>query len=390
MKSLQARFWILTASVLISGISQGMLLPVIAIILEQNHISSTINGLHATGIAIGVLLISPFLEAPLRKFGYRPILILGGGLAVFCLLAFPFISGIWFWFFLRILIGIGDHSLHFAAQTWITSSVQPHELGRKLSIYGLSFGIGFMVGPMMTILVQYNKVYPFLLSGILAMLTWILFFFIQNDYPVSAPTLKKKQSVVEKYQLIFKIAWLALLPGFAYGLIESCLSSNFPVYALRMNFSLEQISLIIPAFALGGIITQVPLGVLSDKYGGKRVITWCVAGGIITFILASLVEKNFLLLFFTILLSGMIIASLFSLGLKYMSELVPLHLLPNSNIVYGIFFSLGSITGPSICGFLIEQFSGVSMFVFISIFYTIFLLAFLKPNTVKKEIKVRQ
>lgn len=47
MKSSQARFWILIGSVLISGISQGMLLPVIAIILEQNQISSTINGLHA-------------------------------------------------------------------------------------------------------------------------------------------------------------------------------------------------------------------------------------------------------------------------------------------------------------------------------------------------------
>ena len=164
MNEVQKRFWILVISVVISGIAQGMLLPVIAIILENNHISSTINGLHATGLAIGVLLISPFLEKPLRKLGYRPILILGGGLVVLSLITFPFVTNLWFWFILRIFIGIGDHALHFTAQTWITSTVEPHELGKKISIYGLSFGIGFMIGPMMANLVQYNEAYPFFLS----------------------------------------------------------------------------------------------------------------------------------------------------------------------------------------------------------------------------------
>lgn len=62
MVSEKGRFRILVALVLISGFSQGMLLPLIAVILEQKGISSSVNGLHATGLYIGVLLASPFME----------------------------------------------------------------------------------------------------------------------------------------------------------------------------------------------------------------------------------------------------------------------------------------------------------------------------------------
>lgn len=48
-------FFILVLLVSISGFSQGMLLPVISIIFETNGESAAINGLHATGLYIGVL-----------------------------------------------------------------------------------------------------------------------------------------------------------------------------------------------------------------------------------------------------------------------------------------------------------------------------------------------
>ena len=48
--------------VAISGLSQGMLLPAIAMIFEQEGVSSSINGIHATALYIGILVISPFLE----------------------------------------------------------------------------------------------------------------------------------------------------------------------------------------------------------------------------------------------------------------------------------------------------------------------------------------
>ncbi len=60
--SMRFTFWIMVGIVAISGLSQGMLLPAIAMIFEQEGVSSSINGIHATALYIGILVISPFLE----------------------------------------------------------------------------------------------------------------------------------------------------------------------------------------------------------------------------------------------------------------------------------------------------------------------------------------
>ncbi len=106
-KYVQRRFWILVAIVSISGFSQGMLLPLISVIFESDGVSSALNGLNATGLYIGTLLISPFVEKPLRKFGYKPIIIIGGAVVLF-FISLPLWQNVMFGY-LRMLIGIGDH-----------------------------------------------------------------------------------------------------------------------------------------------------------------------------------------------------------------------------------------------------------------------------------------
>ncbi|CAM5220062.1 hypothetical protein UACE39S_03267 [Ureibacillus acetophenoni] len=165
------------------GFSQGMLLPLISIIFETDGVSSTLNGLNATGLYIGTLLISPFVEQPLRKFGYKPIIIGGGAVVFISLLMFPLWKHVVFWFILRLLIGIGDHCLHFATQTWLTSSAPQGKLGKSMAIYGLSFGVGFAVGPLMTPLVRVSESFPFIVSSLLCLMAWSLVFFIQNEHP---------------------------------------------------------------------------------------------------------------------------------------------------------------------------------------------------------------
>jgi MFS family permease len=111
MKEMNLRFWILVSIVAISGFSQGMLLPLIAVIFENNGVSPSLNGLNATALYIGILLVSPFMEMPLRKYGYKPVIIYGGGLVIISLALFPLWQTFWFWFTLRLLIGMAI--IHF-------------------------------------------------------------------------------------------------------------------------------------------------------------------------------------------------------------------------------------------------------------------------------------
>src|SRR5699024_6483953 len=100
MISAKNRFCILIALVTFSDLSKGILLPSFKVILEQNGFAFYVNGLHATGLYIGVLIASPFMEKPMKKFGFKPIIVLGGILVFISLALFPVWDALWFWFVL--------------------------------------------------------------------------------------------------------------------------------------------------------------------------------------------------------------------------------------------------------------------------------------------------
>jgi MFS family permease len=353
--------------VAISGLSQGMLLPAIAMIFEKEGFSSSINGLHATAMYIGILLISPFLEKPMRQFGMKPVIVCGGLMVVASLVLFTQTFSFWIWFVLRLLIGVGDHMLHVGTQTWITTTSDKERLGRNVSIYGAFFGAGFALGPYLASTVQYGQSMPFIISSILCFAGWLLLLPTKNTFPEQATKEEQKDNSISRYNKVLRYGWIALLAPFVYGLLEAMLHSNFPVYAMRQGLTIQQISFIVPAFAIGGILTQVPLGTLSDRYGRGKLLTTIFLCSACIFAIGAFIDKYYWLLFVVMLLSGMVVGSCFSLGLGYMTDLLPKYLLPAGNILCGIAFSIGSIIGPVVGGIFIQTVKGISFFASISV-----------------------
>ncbi|EKD8194858.1 MFS transporter [Listeria innocua] len=361
----KGKFWILTMVVAISGLSQGVLLPLIAIILEEKGVSAGINGFHATGIYLGVLLVSPFIEAPLHKYGYKPIILVGGGLVAIAIFTFPIWFNLYFWFILRLLIGIGDHMLHFSSQTWIGAMSDPSKRGRNMAIYGLFFSVGFAIGPQLVNLAKVNANLPFFLSGILVLIAWSLVWFIRNDFVGEKSVIRKISfwGSIKRFSGVFKMAWVAMIPPFLYGILETGLNATFPVVGLRDGLDTMMIAMIISSFSVGTIIFQVPIGIISDKFGRGKMLPLLTGAGAVVFVLTAFVKiPIFFVIFFFIL--GILLGSLYSLGLSYMTDLTPLELLPAGNILVGMFFSLGSIIGPSATGMMIGIF-GNQIFYFV-------------------------
>jgi len=366
------RFWILVLMTSVSGFTQGMLLPLISIIFEKDGIDSSLNGLNATGLYIGVLFASPLMEAPLRKFGYKPMILTGGLAVIASLLLFSAWKSLWFWFVLRLLIGIGDHMLNFSTQTWITSFSRKGRLGRNIALYGLFFSLGFAAGPAMTRLVEISEKLPFILTSMISLCFWLAVFLLKNEHPESDLENVSFLSTFQRFGKVWKYAWVALLPPLGYGFMESSLNSSFPIYALRNGIDVDAVSLIIPAFAIGSIIFQLPLGMLSDRFGRRKTLITVLLIGCACFAAAALSKSSAVALFACFFIAGMAVGSTFSLGISFMSDLLPRTLLPAGNIMCGILYSFGSMAGPYLCGLVIDYIKGPAFFLLIS-----FLLLFL-------------
>ncbi|MGZ0084466.1 MFS transporter [Caldibacillus thermoamylovorans] len=345
------RFAVLTGIVAISGLSQGMLLPLLALLLDKQGISSSVNGGHAAALYAGVLLISPFLEQPLGKYGYKPMILLGSSIVICSLALFPLFPSFFIWFVLRFLIGVGDHMLHFATQTWITDFSPPEKRGRRLSLYGFAFGLGFTAGPLLASLASVNEALPFFIGALLSLIGWVAVFSLPNEKP---RPLERTSTAAGRWLGAWKGAWPALLLPFAYGFLEAAIHSVFPLYALDQRLSTEQIAFLLPCFSLGGILFQLPLGALSDWLGRRMTITGALLAGAGCFLAAFAADPSPVSLAICLFAAGMFSGSLFSLGIAYMTDLLPKALLPAGNLLCGMLYSLGSMIGPPLSGSAVD------------------------------------
>lgn len=369
----RTHYLILIAVIVAAGITQGMLLPVLAIFLDQMGVSEFMNGLNAAALYIGSFAMTLVAEKTLGALGFKKLIVGGLVLVLVTLLVFPWIPDIRLWFVLRLIIGIGDSALHYASQLWVIMSSPSKNRGRNLSIYGMSYGLGFSLGPLGIQLLSFGKAVPFVILSICLVVVLI---FVVLKLPNERPE-KVSGTVNQKHRFrrSYRIAWYALIPALLYGYMEASMNSSFPLYGLQIGYSEGQISALLPAIGIGGLLLQLPLGILSDRFGRKKCLMWCgIAGGIIFSLIPS-VGNHFIACIILMMLAGGLIGSFFSLGLAYAADVLPRDLLPAANVVASFQFNIGSIVGPSLSGIFMFYHWKEGLFIMLGLSYLLFGLA---------------
>ncbi|NRR04235.1 MFS transporter [Brevibacillus sp. RS1.1] len=344
-------FWVLILAVGIAGVSQGLTIPMLTVLLEKQGVSSVMNGLNAAALYIGMVMVNPFLEIPLRRIGYRSTILWGLLLVTIATALIPMFSHLAVWFVLRLLMGVGDSGLHYASQMWVTKIAAPENRGRDLSIYGLAYGVGFSVGPLGLSVLHLGIWVPFGSLLVLYLIAFLLLSRIKNEFPAQIEQTEKKQN---KYAFVLRLAWLALIPSFLYGFMETSLNGSFPVYALRTGLSVEWVSLILPSFVVGSIILQMPLGALSDRVGRKQVMLVCALVGGLAFFLFPFAGENVWLMMLLLAIAGAAVGSFYSLGLAFSADILPASMVPTAGIIAGVNFGVASILAPNVNGLLMD------------------------------------
>ncbi|WP_269319151.1 MFS transporter, partial [Escherichia coli] len=150
------------------------------------------------------------------------------------------------------------------------------------------------------------------------------------------------------------------------------MNSNFPVYGLRIGFDANEISSLLPFVGIGGLLLQLPLGMLSDRFGRKAVLMFAGIMGGATFLVFPLAGTHFWWALVLLTVAGGLVGSFFSLGLAYAADILPKAFLPAANVVASFYFTIGSMIGPNLGGQFIHWFSPGSMFVLLGVLYMLF------------------
>tara|TARA_R100000935_G_C2820092_1_gene159335 strand:- start:960 stop:1616 length:657 start_codon:yes stop_codon:yes gene_type:complete len=94
-----------------------------------------------------------------------------------------------------------------------------------------------------------------------------------------------------------------------------------PMYASYIGLSVLQITFFMAAFIAGGLISQAPFGLLSDRIDRRFVMAICAAGGTLTAAtLSQLSASNAIFIYLNVGLLGAFILPLYSLGMAHTND----------------------------------------------------------------------
>lgn len=356
------------------GLSLGIINPIISILMEHSGAGGLLIGANASLFFICVALLSPLAGRQLSRVGLKRtlsvgLLTYGGAIA-----AFPWFDDPVLWFALRGLMGIGMALAMIGAQTGLSVFAGPERRALVNGVYGLCFGVGLGVGPLLASHLYGLAVYlPFAAAGL---------FLVQAaglallGLPSARPKAERSQPGLLRY------ASVPVLAVLAYGFAEATLLTMYPAYLVRIGLEPLEVAHRIAAFVVGGLVGTLPLCYLGDRFGHRQLLLACAVGGIAALIgvteadaVCELMNLCWLELGFNghpvhvegvglvaAFAVGFTLGPVFALALALLAELLPQARLPAGTALFTAAFSIGSAAGPWLSAWFMERFGDRHLF----------------------------
>jgi len=123
-----------------------------------------------------------------------------------------------------------------------------------------------------------------------------------------------------------------------------------------LSASLDQINWVLTSYIVASAIMTAPIGWLADRFGRKRLFIVCVAGFTVASLLCGLSQNIGQIVTFR-LMQGMCGAALVPLSQSVMLDAYPFEQRGQAMAIWGIGVMLGPIMGPTLGGWLTENYS---------------------------------
>ena len=146
---------------------------------------------------------------------------------------------------------------------------------------------------------------------------------------------------------VIRFAPAVILAIFTFAFFDTAMLALLPLYGLQYGLSEQTAVLAVSVLFIGDALFQMPLGWLADRFGAKRVHSYC-ARFFIVFLLVLPWAMSSMALWLVLLLLGASAGGLYTLGLFRVGGRFEGQDLVAANAAIGIVWGVGSLTGPII------------------------------------------
>ena len=368
--------------IMVSHGFQGNLLGIRAILENFNFIAT---GTMMSGYFVGYFVGANMIPNLVSKVGHIRVFAAFASMASLSSLIHALFVDPIVWTLARFLTGFSMIGILIIVESWLNDRATNKTRGKVLSLYMFFTFFAFTIGNLLLNISSPNSYEPFILISLLFSVALIPILLTKRK----PPTFKKTSSI--RIKELLKISPFGSFSMFCTGFIFAAMFAMLSVYAVTMNLTVFEISILLVGTTLAGAIFQWPIGYLSDKYDRRVIVIGCCIASFIFGVLSimssgiyfeslnaeEMIRFNYFssdgnmnktnLFIFIILLSGMTLP-MFALNLALVNDYIPKEKFVAAGAGLNIIFGLGAMAGPIICSILMSLLGPNGFFIHLFIF----------------------
>ena len=173
------------------------------------------------------------------------------------------------WTIFRLMIGFGCAGLFVATESWLSVKSTSETRGKVFSIYMVATYLTFAGSQFVLLLGSPEGALLFELGAIILCLAIILVATTRSEQPAIAAIVRLK------FGEVVRAAPVAVLGCFVAGINSGAFFGLMPVFGQASGLPVLKISSYIALAIFGGMLLQVPVGKVSDKFDRRVVAGLC-------------------------------------------------------------------------------------------------------------------
>ena len=252
------------------------------------------------------------------------------------------------WFLMRFITGMCFVGMYTVAESWINDLSENNNRGQALSVYMMVSMAGSAFGQLFLNIASPETATLFMLVSILISVSLVPILVVvskQPDFSIS-----EFLTIKELYNTSPLGVTAAVLTGLAHGTLWGMGS----IYALKNGLTIEQVSIFMFTFIIGGAVNQYLIGYLSDRYDRRSVLVAVAFLASFFSVLAVVFGTSFTSLLIITFIFGGLTVPLYALAIAHTNDFLSKKEMVAASAGLQLATGAGLTVGPLLGGLAID------------------------------------
>jgi MFS family permease len=265
------------------------------------------------------------------------------------------------WILSRGITGGCFAALYVVIESWLNGMVSNKDRGKILASYLIIHYFGIIIGQLLMNVADPAGMELFVLVSVLISISLLPLSLSKRESP-KIKTLKRI-----KAKKVYQSSPLGFIGIIIAGMTSGSIFTITPVFAKNINLSVAEISFLMSAITFGALLSQYPIGILSDKFDRRIILNIsCLIASILAVVSFYAASSDLYILIISASLFWAFGGPLYSLSTAQMNDHLNQDELVAASGTMMLFNGAGAFLGPLILTMVMKTFGDYSFFLVLS------------------------